>query len=378
MPHRSAYFWFDFFRFAAAFVVVLEHARDLLWINAAEASAAGGGINPAYKAIYFLTGFGHEAVMVFFVLSGFWISSAIDRRKDAPAFWGNYLIDRLSRLMVVLLPALAIGGILDMLGIFAFAGPLYFGETGAATLQNNVAMHLTPLAFLGNVLFLQTLAVPAFGSNGPLWSLAHEFWYYLWYPALLLAFTRRRWSLFIASLAIGLIWPKLLPGFAVWLLGSGIYHADKAGWGRSFFDPKRALVLTLFALALCAISLPASRMGMLPYSLADIAVGGSFALLVWSVLLLEPAFPRFAQPLARYGAGASFSLYVTHFPALALFSTFALGGNRLAPGAGSIGVIGGAIGLVMLYGWLFARVTEGHTSQVRQWLRGRLTVPEPA
>lgn len=377
MQNRPAYSWFDFFRFAAAFVVVLEHARDLLWINAAEASAAGG-VDPAYQAIYFLTGFGHEAVMVFFVLSGFWISSTIDRRKNAAPFWGNYLIDRLSRLMVVLLPALIIGGVLDALGIFTFAGPLYFGETGASTLQNNVALHLTPLTLLGNVLFLQTLVVPTFGSNGPLWSLAYEFWYYLWYPALLYAFTQRRWSLFVASLAVGIIWPKLLPGFAVWLLGSALYHADKAGWGRRFLVPQRAIVLTVFALGLCAVSLPVSRMGMLPNNFADIAVGASFALLVWSVLLLEPAFPRFALPLAKYGSDASFSLYVTHFPALVLFSTLALGSNRMAPGGDSIGLLAAAIGLVTIYGWLFARATEGNTSQARQWLRGRLMAPEPA
>ena len=374
MQHRPAYVWFDFFRFVAAFVVVLEHARDLLWVSAAEAPAT----HIAYQGIYFLTGFGHEAVMVFFVLSGFWISSTIDRRKERPAFWGDYLIDRVSRLMVVLLPALIIGGILDALGIFAFAGQLYFGETGAATLQNNVATHLTPLAFLGNVLFLQTLAVPTFGSNGPLWSLAYEFWYYLWYPAMLFAFTKRRWSLFLASLVIGIIWPKLLPGFAVWLLGSALYHVDKRGLARKFFGPKRAALLLVFAAIVCAVSLPVSRMGMLPFEVADVAVGASFALLVWSLLLLDPTIPKIARPFAKYGADASFSLYVTHFPMLVLVSTLVLAGDRLTAGLGAAGLLAGSIGLATLYGWLFAQVTEGNTRQVRQWLHTRLTGPKLA
>lgn len=374
MQHRPAYSWFDFFRFAAAFVVVLEHARDLFWISAAQAPA----MSAAYQGIYFLTGFGHEAVMVFFVLSGFWISSTIDRRKDQPEFWGSYLIDRLSRLMVVLLPALLIGGALDALGIFGFAGPLYFGGTGAATLQNNVAQHLTPLTFLGNVLFLQTLAVPTFGSNGPLWSLAYEFWYYLWYPALLFAFTKRRWSLFLASLAIGVLWPKLLPGFAVWLIGSALYHADKRGIARNFFNTRRAAILLAIALVICGVSLTVSRMGMLPYELADVVVGTSFALLVWSVLLLDPPFPKLALPFARYGADASFSLYVTHFPLLVLASTLVLAGERMSAGGAALALLAFSIAAATLYGWLFARATEGNTRQVRQWLRSRLMRPKPA
>jgi hypothetical protein len=35
------------------------------------------------------------------------------------------------------------------------------------------------IAFLGNFAFLQTICVPIFGTNGPMWSLANEFWYYI-------------------------------------------------------------------------------------------------------------------------------------------------------------------------------------------------------
>ena len=38
------------------------------------------------------------------------------------------------------------------------------------------------LTFLGNLTFFQNIYVPAFGSNGPIWSLANEFWYYIVFP----------------------------------------------------------------------------------------------------------------------------------------------------------------------------------------------------
>ena len=43
---------------------------------------------------------------------------------------------------------------------------------------------------MGNLFFLQTIFVPPFGSNAPLWSLSFEFWYYLLFPLCLFALSR--------------------------------------------------------------------------------------------------------------------------------------------------------------------------------------------
>lgn len=161
----------------------------------------------------------------------------------------------------------------------------------------------------------------------------------------------------------------------MWLLGSALYHADKRGLARAFFNRKRAGVLLALAAALCTITLPVSRIGMLPFEIADMAVGSSFALLVWAFLLLDPPFPKFARPLANYGADASFSLYVTHFPLLVLASTIALEGSRLQPGGTAMALLVGSTALATIYGGLFARATEGNTPLIRQWLRRRLTRP---
>lgn len=367
-PPRGAFQWFDLLRLVAALVVVIEHARDLLWQDYTQA----GAIGPFWKAIYFVTGFGHEAVMVFFILSGYWIAATVDRRRGAEDFWPDYLIDRLSRLMIVIVPALLLGLAYDYAGIHLLHGELYSGQSGAATIREPVASRLGLEVLLGNVVFLQKLAVPPFGSNGPLWSLANEFWYYLWYPALLVSVRRRRPSILLLSLVVGIIWPVLLPGFAVWLLGAGLYHLDRGGWlGMRVARPAGTIALVAGMAALGA-SLLQARFQLLPSAVSDGIVGASFALVAAGLLLRDPKLPRWLQPIARYGSGASFSLYVSHFPMLVVLATLLGTTGRLAPGPSALLVLLGLITAALIHGRIFAALIEGHTQQLRQWCRRRL------
>ncbi|MBT0668358.1 acyltransferase [Novosphingobium profundi] len=371
MKERFSYTWFDVFRFLAATAVVLEHARDLFW-----QPARVGGFGAVYKVVYFLTGFGHEAVMVFFVLSGFWISSTVDRKMHRPDFWPSYLVDRIVRLEVVVIPALVIGGLLDAIGAFGLHGPLYTGNSGAQTMTYAVASRLQPQVFFGNILFLQTLAVETFGSNGPLWSLANEFWYYMWYPALMILAVRRRVSLLLASLLVAVLWPKLLLGFAVWLMGSALYRLDKHKVLAARIGRPAKWGLCALMLILSLISAGASRLQILPEMSADLVVGLCFTGLFWSLLLLDPKVPGFARALGRYGAGSSFSLYVVHFPFAALVAAFLLRGQRLMPGLTALLVLGVVVLAALAYGWIFSRWTEGRTPLVRAFVKARLT-PAP-
>ncbi|CAN5156775.1 acyltransferase [soil metagenome] len=366
MQQRSAFLWFDLCRFLAAMIVVLEHARDLTWVSAPMAPDAG----LVYKMVYLVTGFGHEAVIIFFILSGFWISSTVDRRRHLPDFSSKYLIDRLTRLLIVLVPALVIGGSLDMVGAYGMNGQLYQGPVGA-TISHSVVSSLTPSAFIGNLAFLQTLLVPAFGSNGPLWSLAYEFWYYMWYPALLLSLTKRRLSPFIASLIIAALWPKLVPGFAVWMLGSILYRLDARRIGRDSLSATVKWSLLGTSILLSLGMLVASRLRFFSDESSTLVVGLSFFFLFWSILLVEPRFPRSFKAMTKYGAASSFSIYVTHFPFVALVATVFLHGERLYPNLLALATLSGIILAAWAYGWLFSQATEARTASVRSWLNKR-------
>ena len=66
---------------------------------------------------------------------------------------------------------------------------------------------IRPVVLLGNLAFQQTITVPAWSSNGQMWSLAYEFWFYGWFAALSLLLSRRRFLLALLGLAVAWIYP---------------------------------------------------------------------------------------------------------------------------------------------------------------------------
>ena len=130
---------------------------------------------------YLATGLGHQWVIVFFVMSGYLVGGSVLRSVNARRWsWRSYLMARLTRLYIVLLPALMLGGVIDWVGMhIPGAEAIYSGRSGIHAVPMNVYTTLNLPALLGNLLFLQTIVlpgmggrpVPLFGSNGPLWEL---------------------------------------------------------------------------------------------------------------------------------------------------------------------------------------------------------------
>jgi len=166
--HASVHF--DLLRALAALLVVWTHGRKLLFLDFRHVQS-----HRLLLALpYLITNAGHQAVVMFFVLSGYFIGGAVFRATERKQWsWSDYLLRRLVRLWVVLIPALLIGLFWDKLGIaLGHAPALYRGEIDNDMLRVNVSGLLSPSVFLGNLFFLQTIMVHAFGSNGALWSLA--------------------------------------------------------------------------------------------------------------------------------------------------------------------------------------------------------------
>ena len=108
-------------RGAAALVVLLGHTRSLFFSSLSStvdlsttAQKVGQGADPRLGLITM----GNEAVIVFFVLSGFLVGNSAWRAiRSSRWSWHKYLLQRMTRLWIVLLPALIIGGCLDHLGM---------------------------------------------------------------------------------------------------------------------------------------------------------------------------------------------------------------------------------------------------------------------
>jgi peptidoglycan/LPS O-acetylase OafA/YrhL len=160
----------DLLRWLSAFFVVIGHLRSVIFCNYKEILHPNLFLN----AFYFLTGFGHEAVIVFFILSGYLISGSLfkDLNNNLLNF-KRYFINRFSRIYIVYVPAIFLTLILDQIGIYFFnQSGIYNHGVPISSIPFNILDRENIQDLLGNLFMLQISYYPTIGSNGPLWSLA--------------------------------------------------------------------------------------------------------------------------------------------------------------------------------------------------------------
>jgi peptidoglycan/LPS O-acetylase OafA/YrhL len=176
---------FDSIRFIAAFCVLSGHTVSRFF-GAYNPENNSGISEQLFRVIF--AGYGSPAVMVFFVMSGLFIGSSTIIAFNKNNFnLRNYILRRLLRLWIVVIPGLALTLILDYVGITFFTNDLmYSGSDSLGSIDTN---SLNMQTFIGNLFFVQTILVNSFGTNSALWSLANEFWYYMAFPFLFMTFT---------------------------------------------------------------------------------------------------------------------------------------------------------------------------------------------
>ena len=314
-----------------------------------------------YQALAFFTGFAHQAVVVFFLLSGWLVGGSLLNRLHQPRALANYAVDRITRMWVVLIPAF-------VFTIFVGAMTLEIDPTRSSFAREN-AYSVT--AFLGNLVGVQDMAVPRFGGNFALWSLANEIWYYVMFPVLVLGLAGRtpavRWSaraVFVLLLAC-LSFPITL-FFSIWLLG--------VAFSRLRIDATR-WQLTLMVALLLAVSvyfrLTGSNDKLVPESFVQDLLFSLVFLVVLSSLQFQPGRHRLVALAKQAGtalAGFSFTLYVLHVPVIQLFQyLYARGdGAQLSPERfGHFGVYCLMVAAIVLFAWLFHLPFEAQTVRLR-------------
>jgi peptidoglycan/LPS O-acetylase OafA/YrhL len=357
---RGAFVVMDAMRCVLAVTVAFAHAWYLLIAD------YSGQASTIATVSYFLAGFAHASVILFFVLSGYWIAKSVDRRMTADWAWKGYAIDRLARLLVVLLPALAIGGALDAIGLYGLVSSTHTGATDTYVLNNNLGERLGWQTLLGNILFLQSIAVAPFGTNGPLWSLAYEFWFYIWFPALWISWRRRRPSPLLATMLLAWIVPHMLIGFACWLCGAALFRATRR-FGDENLPPLRRLWLIVASAPFLGTLIYTRLFGL---DGVELPLAFTFAVLLYVLLRVELRAPRWLRPFAGYGTQASFSLYVLHFPIIAFAAALLLDDQRLPATGASIALVVAVLAVAILLSALFARYTERNTGRVRLFFSG--------
>lgn len=350
----------------AAVAVLFGHLRELFFCD----FKAVGELNPAVALYYSLTGLGHQAVMVFFVLSGFFVAGSAIRLVKQWS-WQVYLANRLTRLYLVLIPALALTALLDQVSMRLPLGPAYFYNFLKQFDAEPLAAAISVQGMLANLTFLQTVAARPFGSNMALWSLANEFWYYILFPFILIAVQPRLRVIRIATmgavLALAAYFLRdIVFEFPIWLFGAAMHVVPRLKLRRLPLATLRASSFGVFAIALGLARL--HKMTELP---SDYCVGLSFS--VWLYLLLadtveqesKAAWKQSYSSFAALLAGCSYSIYAIHLPVLFLIRSALVA----APWQPTISYL--SVGLVMglsiiAIGYFFSQVTEAKTDAVRR------------
>lgn len=313
-------------RWFAAIMVMLGHVRHLVLFDYYELSST----NILDKLFYFVTGFGHESVIVFFVLSGILVGGISYEKwsKKNSISITDYFISRFTRIYIVLIPALIFGYFIDNIGLHFFNNShLYTNPLSYNTisLQNSISTSLNLFVLLGNVLNLQGLYVPILGTNFPLWSLAYETWYYIIFLIISMFFFKSiNKYIFIVLISLFLIFLplKLLMYFSIWLLGLLSYV-----WLIKDYKIPSYKITTIF-LFLCLTysrlshdvsSFSGNEVLFFEYK-RDLILAFSFCLFFISLKNLNILLVFSKQ--SKFLSGFSYSMYLIHFPVMIFISSF--------------------------------------------------------
>lgn len=297
---REISLYLDLLRFLAALVVFVQH---FAWHH------FSGGL------FWQIGPYGAQAVIVFFVLSGYVIGYVTDRPGSTAR---DYALDRAARIYSVALPALLLTFVLDEVGRH-LRPELYVGGW-INTSEPIFSQILTNGLFLNQVWFIKTHP----GSNVPWWSMGYEVWYYVAFG--FWVFLPRLWGVLAALAVMVAIGPRVAAMFLVWLAGVGVYHLNARGRPRS-----RAAGIALFVgapllwagfeawLQTSGLrdSRPLSDHGWTLWQ--DGMVGLAVAAHLLGMNAAAPAIGRLLVPCEaaiRWLAGRSFTLYLMQVPVL--------------------------------------------------------------
>lgn len=360
-------------------LVMFAHLRGAMFIGWSNLDASAR--NPVFLPLYAATAFFHEAVVVFFVLSGFLIAGPnIDRVRTRSFSPKPYAIDRFTRIYVTAFPAMLLTLAADWAGrtLVPWTG-FYEGSNSLMLERVGAQFHDSARDLLNNVAMLQPAHAPMLGSNIPLWSLSFEVWFYVWFGLVAVAAqARRRSGLLVAVLAtLGLVmfhWVALVY-LAIWCFGALAYQWE--GW------PPSIVLATLCFAASLAFSMKdglALAVPNIPLKISDPLVGLTFA---WLLALMKRRSYRFlsrTEGVNQALSNFSYSTYVIHYPAMlflvgliaALLGFSAEIKQGLAPGAWSLAVYVVTALSTLFVAFLFSRLFEAHTASARRWLKQRI------
>lgn len=350
------FYWLDLLRFLAALMVVIAHTRGTVFVE--YGALAIGEKTPIITAAYAFTRIANEAVVLFFVLSGFLVGGRALGRILAGSFRPtDYAVDRSVRILLPLIPALILTTVVRLI----------------------IDGYFNPAHFFGNLFSLQGVFFPVFGGNGPLWSLSYEVWFYVLAWAVGVISLNNKFHLVASCMVIlvAMIFTSLAPVYLFcWMIGAFAYVRRTTRFSGS------ALVVSVFLSVYGVIAIQLGNdsvsvsVGLLkPFfpalAVSQIILSVGLALLIQQAINFVPK-SRLVIRLDLLGTGLaafSYTLYLTHFPILQLMEFYGLRQVKVI-NVWSLGIffitVASCLIVALMFYWLFERHTDTLRARIKK------------
>ena len=292
----------------AAFVVFLNHSANFGLFNM---SIAGHAI----------PNFGQEAVILFFLLSGFVIQYSFSRKSDQSA--KRFFFDRFTRIYIPLIPTL----ILSYLVASWVAG--IWQDEQISTLLANLFMLQDSASLKPGTL------APSYMNNSPLWSLSYEWWFYVGYFLLFISIKSVKTKtliILVSSLIAAVLYAsmpnwflRVLMYFPMWWIGAlAAIHYANSDESAKILPLIWACMSTLIVITAILVIQAQSSIGNTSWGVHPLLEIRHFTsvitiilgLLVWRKMGWVTY--KFTLRPFLYIAPISYGFYICHFPFLQL------------------------------------------------------------
>lgn len=258
-----------------------------------------------------------SAVIIFFFLSGFTIAWLCDSRRTSSGYsYQNFLFDRACRIFIPLIPVLTLYAALEYFFYRSIEHP-YPKSYDVKTFFENIFL-LLPEPFSNDT----------FGTNRPLWSVAQEWWLYIFYGVLALTISKTnrylKWGLiglFGASLSFVVldVIGKGKDLGIIWFIGAGTWFLVKKGVTNSI---KNYVLIIATAISISTMFISSIWPEDGTYSIIwNLVV--TLPLILTTILASRfnrELIPKPAVGTVEYMGQYSYTLYLCHYPLMEFIS----------------------------------------------------------
>ncbi len=354
VPQKKYFYWLDTLRFLAAFMVVFSHSRNDFFLPYGKLPVDEQGITTTI--FYFLGRLGHEAVVVFFILSGFLVGGVnLERIYNKTFTLKNYIIDRGVRIYLPLIASVLLFFITCML----------IGE------------HFDIICALGNLLNLQETFVDNLVT--PYWSLAYEMWFYIMLAAYALIITRSQYRVwgFLIMVVVGIMFVSGLHFFYMFLWWLGAFAYLTKPQKKNVVTLITSIVVFMVSVILCQVLSDSDSVkisiGFTNKELTELLMAGSVCVIIQQVILFPPktSFGKKVEAFFSKMAKFSYTLYLSHRIIFLLLFYFVFSKGTHGMTANSILKYTAFVTITIIGCFCLYLVSERHTYKLKKYIKAR-------